>query len=191
MWRTISAAWLVLCAAFSAHGAEVGGVQIADTVRIGATDVMLNGAGIRTRAIFKVYVGALYLPEKKSVAAEVLVIKGPKRIALHMLRDLSSEQLGGALSDGLAANLTEAEGARFKSQIDELRATMDAVGAAKEKSVVTLDFVPEAGIRIALDGVPKGKPIAGEDFYRALLKIWLGEKPVERSLKAAMLGQPN
>ena len=191
MWRTISAAPLVLCAAFAVRGAEVGGIQIADTVRIGAADVVLNGAGIRTRAIFKVYVGALYLPEKKGLAAEVLAIKGPKRIALHMLRDLSAEQLGSALSEGLAANLTEAEIVRFKGQIDELKATMDAVGAAKEKSVVTLDFVPDAGIRIALDGASKGKPIASEDFYRALLKIWLGDKPVERSLKAAMLGQPS
>ena len=191
MWRTISAAPLVLCAAFAVHGAEVGGIQIADTVRIGVADVVLNGAGIRTRAIFKVYVGALYLPEKKGLAAEVLAIKGPKRIALHMLRDLSAEQLGSALNEGLAANLTEAEIVRFKGQIDELKATMDAVGAAKEKSVVTLDFVPDAGIRIALDGASKGKPIASEDFYRALLKIWLGDKPVERSLKAAMLGQPN
>ena len=108
-----------------------------------------------------------------------------------MLRDLSAEQLGSALNEGLAANLTEAEIVRFKGQIDELKVTMDAVGAAKEKSVVTLDFVPDAGIRIALDGASKGKPIASEDFYRALLKIWLGDKPVERSLKAAMLGQPS
>lgn len=77
MWRTIGAAWLLLCTAFSAHGAEVGGVQIADTVRIGATEVVLNGAGIRTRAIFKVYVGALYLPEKNPSPLKFLPSRDP------------------------------------------------------------------------------------------------------------------
>lgn len=174
-----------------AHAVDVAGITVPDTIKLGGADLTLNGAGIRTRAVFKVYVGALYVVEKKSQAAEVIALRGPKRIALHLLRDLSAEQLGGALNDGLAANLSEAEVTRFKVQIEELKATMDAVGAAREKSVVTLDYLPDAGIRIAIDGVARGKPIAGEDFYRALMKIWLGDKPADRSLKAALLGQPS
>lgn len=188
MFRLALAA--LFCMAFSAHAAEVAGVQVADTVSLGGTELKLNGAGTRTRAVFKVYVGALYLAEKKTVAADAIASRGAKRIALFMLRDLSADQLGGALNDGLVANLTEAELARFKPQIEDLKATMDAVGAAKEKSVVTIDFLPEAGLRVAIDGAPRGKTIAGEDFYRALMKIWLGDKPADRSLKAAMLGQP-
>lgn len=168
---------------------EVAGVQVADTIKLGGVDLVLNGAGTRTRAIFKVYVGALYVPEKKTSAADVLALKGPKRIALHVVRDLSAEQLGGALTDGLAANLSEAELTRFKTQIEDLKATMEAVGAAREKTVVTIDFLPDAGTRVSLNGAPRGKPIAGEDFFRALMKIWLGDKPVDRSLKAALLGQ--
>ncbi len=181
----------LVCCSAGAHAVEVGGVAVADTIKLGGADLVLNGAGIRTRAVFKVYVGALYLTEKKSAAAEAMAQRGPKRVALHMLRDLTAEQLGGALNDGLAANLSEAERTQFKSQIDELKATMDAVGAAREKSVVTLDYLPDAGIRIAIDGATRGKSIAGEEFYRALLKIWLGDKPVDRALKAGMLGQPS
>lgn len=181
----------LVCGIGGTHAVEVGGVALADMTKLGGADLLLNGAGIRTRAVFKVFVGALYLTEKKSAAAEAIAQRGPKRVALHMLRDLTAEQLGGALNDGLAANLSEAERTQFKSQIEELKATMDAVGAAREKSVVTLDYLPDAGIRIAIDGAPRGKPIAGEDFYRALLKIWLGDKPVDRSLKAGMLGQPS
>lgn len=169
---------------------EVAGVQVADTIKLGGVDLVLNGAGIRTRAVFKVYVGALYVSEKKTSAGEVFVLKGPKRIALHLMRDLSAEQLGGALNDGLAANLSEAELAQFKAQIEDLKATMDAVGAAREKHVVTIDFLPDSGTRVSLNGAPRGKSIAGEDFFRALMKIWLGDKPVDRSLKAALLGQP-
>lgn len=181
----------LVCGSVGAHAVEVGGVAVADTIKLGGADLVLNGAGIRTRAVFKVYVGAIYVTDKKSAAAEVIAQRGPKRVALHMLRDLSAEQLGGALNDGLAANLSDAERTQFKPQIDELKATMDAVGAAKEKSVVTLDYLPEAGIRIAIDGAARGKPIPGEEFYRALLKMWLGDKPVDRSLKAGMLGQPS
>ena len=185
----------ILCAstlflAFTAGAAEIAGVQVNETVRVAGVDLKLNGAGIRTRAVFKVYVGALYLAEKKAAAGEAIASPGPKRIALHLLRDLSVEQLGGALNDGLVANLAEAELARFKSQIEELKATMEAVGAAREKSVVTIDYLPDSGMRIAIDGSSRGRPIAGEDFYRALMKIWLGDKPVDRSLKSAMLGQP-
>ncbi|MFN0163439.1 MAG: chalcone isomerase family protein [Burkholderiales bacterium] len=181
---------VVLFMAGAAGAAEVGGVRLPDTVKVGGADLVLNGAGVRTRAVFKVYVGALYLPEKKAVAGEALAMKGPKRVALHLLRDLTAEQLGGALNDGLAGNLSDAERAQFKAQIDELKATMDAVGAAREKSVVTIDFTPDGGTRVALDGVARGKPIPGEEFYRALMRIWIGDKPVDRSLRAAMLGQP-
>ena len=180
---------LLWCAAI-VGAAEVNGVQVPDTVKLGGADLVLNGAGLRTRAVFKVYVGALYMTEKKTAAADALNQKGPKRVALFMLRDLSVDQLSGALSDGLNDNLSDAEREKFKPQIEELKATMEAVGAAKEKSIVTLDFAPDTGLRIALNGAPRGKPIAGEDFYRALLKIWLGDKPVDRALKAGMLGTP-
>ena len=171
-----------------AGAAEVAGVNVPESVKLGRADLLLNGAGIRTRVVFKVYVGALYVVERKKVAADLIGQRGPKRIALYMLRDLSTEQFGGALNDGLAANLTDGERQRFAGQIAELKATMEAVGNAKEKSVVAIDFLPEIGVRIAVDGAQRGKNMGGEDFYRALMKIWLGDKPADDSLKAAMLG---
>lgn len=183
-------ALVIACLSGGSAAVEVAGVSVPDQARVAGADLVLNGAGIRTRAVFKVYVGALYLTGKAGTAADAIAARGPKRIALHLLRDLSAEQLGGALNDGLVANLSEAELSRFRTQIDELKATMEAVGAAREKSLVTIDYSPEAGTRVALDGTPRGKAIAGEDFYRALMKIWLGDKPVDRALKSGMLGQP-
>lgn len=173
--------------ATTAGALEVNGVQVPDSVKLGPVDLVLNGAGLRTRAIFKVYVGALYLPEKKSAAGDVLAQKGPKRVALHLLRDLTAEQVAGAL-DNMGDNLSEAEREKLKPQIAELKATMEAVGAGKEKSIITIDYLPGAGTRVALDGAQKGKTIAGDDLYPALLKIWLGDKPVDRELKSGMLG---
>lgn len=178
---------LACVGASSATALEVAGLRIPDVVKLGNTELVLNGAGIRTRAIFKVYVGALYLTEKKTAAADALALRGAKRVALHLLRDLTAEQVGGAL-DNLVDNMTDAEREGLKGQMADLKATMESVGAAKEKSIITLDFVPDTGLRIALDGTQKGKTIPSEEFYRALLKLWLGEKPVDRSLKSGMLG---
>ena len=177
----------MMCTVSAALALEMNGVQVPDTTKVGTADLVLNGAGVRTRAIFKVYVGALYLPEKKTAAADVIAQKGAKRVAMHLLRDLSAEQVAGAL-DSMGDNLGEAERERLKPQIAELKATMEAVGEAREKSVITIDFVPGSGTRIALNGVQKGKTIAGDELYGALLRIWVGDKPVDRDLKSGMLG---
>jgi hypothetical protein len=172
-----------------ALAAEIAGVRVEERVRLGATELQLNGAGIRTRIVFKVYVGALYLPEKKSAAAEVLALRGAKRVSMTMLRDLGARQLTDALEDGIRANHSPAELAALKGRVDELVAVMNEIGSAKEKTVIALDFLPDSGTRITVDGAARGKPIPGDDFYAALLRIWLGDKPVDADLKKAMLGQ--
>ena len=178
-----------MLAATAVSALEMNGVQVPDTAKVATAELVLNGAGVRTRAIFKVYVGALYLPEKKTVATEAIAVKGAKRVALHLLRDLSAEQVAGAL-DNMSDNLSDLEREKLNPQIVELKATMAAVGAAKEKSLITIDFLPGAGTLVALNGTQKGKTIAGDDLYPALLKIWLGDKPVDRDLKSGMLGAP-
>jgi len=179
---------LMLCSQL-VLAAEVAGVRVEERVRLGATELQLNGAGIRTRIVFKVYVGALYLPEAKSDAADVIALKGPKRVSMTLLRDLTAHQLTDALEDGIRANHSPAEFAALKERVDALAAVMSEIGSAKEKTVIALDFLPESGTRITVDSTAHGKPIPGEDFYAALLRIWLGDKPVDADLKRAMLGQ--
>ena len=169
----------------SALALEVAGVKLEDRTSIGSQDLVLNGAGIRTRAIFKVYVGSLYVPAKAADPAGVLA-QSPRRIQLNLLRNLSAEQLVDALNDGLKDNTGEAELATIKPQAEQLSAIMKGFGDVKEGNVVTLDFV-DGGTRIGLNGVTKGT-IAGEAFNRALTRIWLGDKPVQADLKKAMLG---
>ncbi len=55
---------LAMLFAVGAQAAEVGGVKLEDKVSVGGQDLVLNGAGMRTRAVFKVYVGSLYVPAK-------------------------------------------------------------------------------------------------------------------------------
>ena len=191
MKHTILALPLVL-AALCVQAAEVGGVKLEDKLRLSPNgpELVLNGAGIRTRVFFKVYVGALYLPEKKAAANDVLALAGPKRVSMNMLRDLTAQQLSEALAEGIRNNSSAAEQDVLKARIDELLGIMNALGEAKKGDAILLDFLPESGTRVVVNGQPRGKPIAGEDFYRALLRIWLGEKPVDADLKNGMLGQP-
>jgi len=61
-------------------------------------------------------------------------------------------------------------------------------GDAQKGAVIQLDYVPGQGTHITLSGKALGPDIAGEDFYRALLKIWLGDNPSDNSLKRDLLG---
>ena len=179
-------ALMLLLGALPVSAIEVAGVNVADKASLGGSELVLNGAGIRTRAIFKVYVGALYLTEKKSSAAEVLAQKGAKRVSLSMLRDLSAQQLNEAFENGIQANHSAADVEALKPRIAEL---LSLFTDGKKGDVILLDFLPESGTVVTLNAAVRGKPIPGEDFYRALLRIWLGHKPVDGDLKKGMLGQ--
>ena len=170
-------------------GAEVAGVKVDDAIRLESSELVLNGAGLRTKAFFKVYVAGLYLAQKKTNTAEVLALPGAKRISMRLMRDLSAKQLADALDEGIRNNTPAAEQESLQGRVAELVAIMNALQSVKEGDLIALDWLPGTGTRVVQNGEPRGKPIAGEDFYRALLRIWLGDDPVSGSLKRALLGQ--
>jgi hypothetical protein len=173
--------------------AELEGVKLPDNARVteGGAELALNGAGVRTRFMFRVYVGALYVQKKTTAANAVISDAGAKRIALYMLRELSSAQFVSALEDGLKNNHSAEELAKLDAAIKQLRAIFDAVKTAKAGDVILIDYlpssVPGSGTRITVNGAAKGA-IAGEDFNRALLRIWLGDNPADGDLKKGLLG---
>jgi hypothetical protein len=172
-----------------AAGAELEGVKLEDRVSVGAQALQLNGIALRTRVVFKVYVAGLYLPQKAQAAEAVLGMAGPKRMALVMLRDVGAAQFSDSLLDGLKDNLSEAELSALKPQIDALTAAMQRIGEAKKGMAIDLEYSPAAGTSIRVNGAPQGAAIEGDAFFRALLRIWLGDKPVSADMKKALLGQ--
>ena len=185
MRRAGLVALVLLFLAGSAFAAEVGGVKLDDKVAVGGQQLVLNGAGVRTRVMFKVYVASLYLPAKASDLGGVLA-KAPRRIQMNLLRTLAPDQLVDALNEGLKENNSEAELAAIKAQADQLMTIMRSFGEAKEGNVVTLDFVDGATV-VGFNGTPRGT-IPGDAFNKALTRIWLGDKPVQADLKKALLG---
>ena len=175
---------LLLSLAFPLWAAEVAGVKIDERTKVGNADLVLSGAGLRKRVFFQVYAIGLYVQDRK---ADPLAQPGPKRVQIHMLRDVGAEQFTEALADGIKANHTEAEAKALEPRVQQLGAIMAAVKEAKTGMVIALDWTGRQTV-VAIGGQPAGEPIPGEDFYRALLRIWLGDKPVQDDLKKALLG---
>jgi hypothetical protein len=169
-----------------ARAVDVAGVHVDDRARIGDKELVLNGAGLRTKIFFKVYVAALYVPKKTASASEVIDSREPRRIVMVLRRDLDADTLVGALREGLEANNSAGELAALKPETDQFETVMRAVGNAKTGDVIAIDFTAEA-TSVGMNGQARGK-ISGAAFGRALLKVWLGDKPVQADLKQAMLG---
>jgi long-chain acyl-CoA synthetase len=177
-----------LLLAGSAVAAEIEGVKLSDKAQVASTELTLNGAGVRTRFFVRVYVGALYLQQKRTTAEAVLADAGPKRVAMHMTRDVAAERLYAGLDEGIRSNQPPEQVAKFASRMKQFEAIFQAVKAARAGDVFFLDIVPGSGTRVTVNGQDRGT-VPGDDFGRALLAIWLGERPVDDSLKKAMLGQ--
>jgi len=177
---------LAFCIA-SAHAlaAEVAGVKLDDKMSVGGQELVLNGAGIRTKAFFKVYVGSLWVPAKATTAAQVYA-KAPRRVQLNMLRDVGSDAMIEALVDGVKQTNSAADTAAVKAETDQLAAVMKSIGPLKEGNVLVFDFVGGA-TKVSLNGTEKGS-IPGDAFNKALMNAWLGDNPVQSDLKKAMLG---
>lgn len=178
---------LGLSIAVPAMAVEVAGVQIAE--HVGGADgrqaLTLNGAGIRSKFFVKVYVGALYLPEKTNDVATILAMPGAKRVSMHVLYDeISKQKLTGGWTDGFRDNHEQAVFDALKPRVRTFNALFDTV---KKGDVILMDFSAGGATHVTINGNNKGS-VGGADFQRALLKVWLGEEPADADLKEAMLG---
>lgn len=186
MWKLwLSALLLCLCA--NARAVELAGVKLADNAHVGSRDLQLNGAGVRSRFFFDLYIAALYLPAKSSSLAAVLADSGEKRIALHLLVGISADHLHSALKNAIAANHTPAELGALEAPLREFAAIFHAIGEINKGDVVTLDYLPGSGTQVGVNGVAKGT-VGGAPFYAALLKVWLGDRPAQTDLRQKLLG---
>ncbi|MBS0345988.1 MAG: chalcone isomerase family protein [Proteobacteria bacterium] len=168
------------------YAAEVAGVKIEERARVGNSELVLNGAGLRSKLFIKLYVGALYVSQKSGTAAALIDATAPRRMSLRLLRDISADTLHSALEEGLAHNNTPAELEAVKPQSEQFGSLMRGLGKVHEGDSVALDFSGD-GVALSVNGELRGK-VAGGAFAKALLKVWLGDKPADTGLKKALLG---
>jgi len=168
---------------------ELAGVRYEPTVQVANTKLVLNGAGIRYKAIFKVYTAGLYLTAKANTPEAVLATPGPRRMHITMLRDIDANELGKLFTRGMEQNTTRDD--FMKSIGGTLK--LSEVFSAKKKLVAGdsfyVDWTPGQGTVIVVNGKPANEPIKEPEFYSSLLKIWLGHSPADSALKDALLGK--
>ncbi len=180
----------VVCALllnWNVYALELAGVKLDDKAQVGNASLQLNGAGIRTKFFFKIYVGALYLPLKQASGEAIIADEHEHRMALHILHELTSKKLFNAFNEAIEANHTPAELAALDAQLKQMAQIFDTLKELKPGDVITLDYLPASGTQIGVNGTARGT-VAGAAFNRSLLKIWLGSKPVQEDLKKGLLG---
>jgi hypothetical protein len=179
---------LMLAVAIPAQALELDGVNVGESVQLDKYPLKLNGAGIRKKFFIKVYIAALYLGEKERTAETVLADTGAKRMSFILLRDVTGKQVLDGINEAIVPNNTEEETTAIESRLYLFEKMFMPVTEIKKGEIVNLDYIPGTGTRVSINGVDKGH-IEGLDFYRSLLKIWLGRKPVQSSLKKSVLGE--
>jgi hypothetical protein len=166
---------------------QLDDVTLPDSVMLDGTDVtlQLNGMGYRTKFVFKIYVGALYTETRAETRDAVQALKGPKRVAMHMVYDeVEREKIIDGWNDGFEENNSDQQLAKLQARIKTFNSYFPDL---KKGDVLLYDFIPGTGTRVTINGEVKGI-VEGADFYAALLDIWLGEEPADDDLKEAMLG---
>lgn len=189
-----------ILAALLAAGGLVGAAARADTVEVAnvkyetALDLagqklQLNGAGIRYKFVVKVYTAGLYLTTKANTTQDVLAAHGPKRIHIQMLRDIDGNELGKLFTKGMEANAPREEFVKCINGVLKLSEVFASRKQLNSGDNFSVDYVPGIGSTLLLNGKALiTEPIKEPEFFSALLRIWLGDKPADDSLKDALLG---
>ena len=180
-----------LTISFSATAATIdgGGAKIEDAVELQGSKLQLNGAGVRYRAVFKVYAAGLYLSKKAATPDEVFAAPGPKRMSITLLREIDSNDLGKAFTKGFEENSPKNEMPKLIPGLIRMGQIFSDQKKMMAGENFTIDWIPGTGTIITVKGKQQGEPFKEPEFYAALMRIWLGPNPADFKLKDALLGK--
>ncbi len=187
--RTLSAAVLACALTLPAWAQDftVGSSKFPINTTVSEQKLQLNGAGIRYKAIFKVYAAGLYLPKTTKNAEEVLTMPGAKRVSMVFLRELDAKEFGKLMIAGVENNVKDKK--RLVNAMPGLLKMGDIFSRYKKMNAgeeVHFDLNADKSVSLQVRG--KSEAIAGgTDFYDAILLVWVGKTPVDYKLKEAML----
>lgn len=150
--------------------------------------LQLNGAGVRHKAVFKVYTAGLYLGASARSGAEVVALPGPKRLRIVMLREIDSGELGKLFSRGMEENMDKAAFSKLVPGVLRMSQVFSAHKKLLPGEEFSIDWVPGTGTVLTVKGEVQGEPFKEPEFFNALLSIWLGPHPADEQLKHALLG---
>jgi Chalcone isomerase-like len=172
----------------TAHALEVSGVKYDEALEVAGEKLQLNGAGIRYKAIFKVYTAGLYTSKKAGTPEEVWAQPGNKRFTITMLREIDASELGRLFTRGIEDNNSRTDATRSLADILRMSQLFSEYKSLKPGDIIVVDFIKGTGIQITIKGKPAGEPFKDPGFFKLMLNIWLGKSPADWKLKDAMLG---
>lgn len=169
----------------TSYATEIAGVTVQKTLQAGDnTRLYLNGAGIRSKFFFDIYVAELYMEHPAGSAAEVIAAPGKKRMIMHFLyEEVTKDKLVSGWNEGFGDNLDAEKLATLQERINSFNNLFRTV---KKGDIIVLDYIPEYGTAVTISDQKMGV-IEGKDFNDALLNIWLGPKPINKGLKTKLL----
>lgn len=177
----------LLLVAFPVDAREIAGVNVLETLQNDIGKVLhLNGAGVRSKFFFDIYIAELYMENSADNLEGILAAEGQKRMIMHFLySEVGKEKLIDGWNEGFEGNSSSTELAAIQERIAKFNSLFVDV---KKNDVIILDFNPAiGGTMVTIAGDQKGS-VEGKDFNDALLKIWLGKNPVTSGLKKDLLG---
>lgn len=163
---------------------EVAGVDLAPQIQVAGETLHLNGYGIRRKFFFKIYVGSLYTAHKVNSTEQALAAKGGKLIRMNFLyHKVAKQKIVDAFAEGFAKNSpsfsSSKEAKTFLGWFDS-----DFV----RKDQVDLLMAGDGTVSASQNGRPLGS-LTSPALARAVLLIYLGDKPADEDMKQGMLRQ--
>lgn len=166
---------------------EIEGFRFDANARVAGSELVLKGVGVRKRFFVPVYVAGLYVPQRSSDPEVLLRQRGPRRMAMRFVREVEAELFMTSLSEGMRRNYAASQLTAWRPQLDTLTTVISTMVLARRADNITWDYTEEGG-RIMQNSVPRLPSIPGEDFYNAVLRVWLGDQPADAELKRGLLG---
>lgn len=167
---------------------ELEGVKFESRAQVDGQSLQLNGTGLRAVAWLKGYAAGLYLNQKASSAEQVMAMPGAKRLSMRILLDVPVVEFVKAFHKGVERNSLPAQIPQLLDRMALFDQLIQPLGKVRKGDTVNLDFMPQRGMVLSHNGRVMGAPIIGDDFYDALLGIFIGDQPVDDKLKRGLLG---
>ena len=168
----------------------IGGVRFEPQLQLAGQALLLNGTGLRAVLWLKGYAAGLYLGQHAASAEAVVAQAGAKRLQLRLLLDVPADEFIKAFHQGIERNNTPEMQASLAERAARFDALLHPLGEIHKGDTVNLDFVPGQGLLFWHNGRQVGAAIPGEDFYGALLRVFVGEHVSDERLRAGLLGKP-
>ena len=178
----VLAIWLCPTAIL-ADDAIIEGVVFDEAYVINGQQLTLRGYGLLKYLVFyKAYVGAFYLEESQGID-RALEDTG-RRLVLHYFHPITSADFAKATIKMIQKNVSPDEYKKIIPQIEQINALYRDVTPGDQYAVT---YIPGVGMELALNDQSLGT-VSGQAFSRAYFSIWLGNQPVSKSFRQALLG---